>query len=388
MMLPVERRPQGLRDLREALDLEGLYYLATCQRVLTAFFPKPGAIPGGGALRTAMARVCQENPSEAVADPETHRGKAALHHLARVAAAFESFVPGEPQVLGQFKEAYNLCAESGLLTTQLAWILQRVIHAAKRVRTETDFFAGKVSTLPLALDILRLGFDGAGRAAVVGSGKMGTRMAALLSRRFQAFELHVVSRSLERGAEWARECDATGWRLDAFLRDPPALDALILAGEARRPFLTVDVASRFLEASRNGGLTVLDLALPRNCEAEVGNLPGVRLVQMDDLAREAERGRAVRSRARVEAGAVLKEEVEQTFIRARRRERDYRIGRLQAEIVDTGKRRLDALPPALQSLGSDPVFLKWYEQSLKAVAHVSLTRTREVVEEVQRHGDD
>jgi glutamyl-tRNA reductase len=385
--LPVERRSRALAVLREDLGLDGVYYLATCQRVLTAFLKDSRRDLDGEALGAAMARAC--GAEEAVVAPEIHRSDGALRHMARVAASFESFVPGEPQVLGQFKAAYNFCAEARLLSPRLDWVIQRVVHAAKQVRTETNFFSGKVSTLPLALNILREGLDGGGAAAVVGCGRMGAQMVSLLRRKFRDADMHVVSRSARRARDWARECEATPWRLDAFLRDPPALNVLVLAGEAPAPYLTVGVASRLRDAAENCGLTIVDLGLPRNCEPEVGSLPGIRLVQMDDLAREAEKGKAVRSRAEVEARAILDEEVRKILQRARRQGRDRRIGLLRAEIVDAGRRRLSELPPALRStLGSDPAFLKWYEQSLKAVAHVSMKRTRELLEEVEEHGDD
>ncbi len=387
--VPAPRRRQVLGELRDALRLEGLFYLATCQRVLAAFLSDPRGNPDGPSLRAAVADVGLSDSSEAVAAPETHRSDGAFHHLARVACSLESFVPGEPQVLGQFKDAYTFCGESGLLTPQLNWVLQRVLHAAKHVRTRTHLFRGKVSTLPLALEVLRRSLDGRGRIAVVGSGKMGSRMAAALSRKWRPATLHLVSRSPERAKAWAAVASGIPWELDEFLRDPPSVDAIVLAEETERPFLTANIAARLLDGATEGGLTVMDLALPRNCAPEVRSLDGVRLVQMDDLAREAEKGKAVRTKAEKEAETLLRLEVGKLLDRARRQGRDCRIGLLKAEILDAGKARLDALPPGLaREVQSNPAFLKWYEQSLKAVAHVSMKRTREILAEVGAYEDD
>ena len=389
VILPSEGRLDALRVLRDGLDVCGLFYMATCQRVVLAFVSESEAVPSSDDVRGAIARARGPATCGPVADPELYRGEGAVRHLARIASAFESFVPGEPQVLGQFKEAYNSGVESRLLTPELDWILQRIIRAAKRVRAETEFFAGKVSTLPLALAIVETRLNGAGRAAVVGSGKIGSSMASLLSRKFRNAELHVVSRSRERAEAWAQTCDAIPWSLDRFLLEPPNLDVLVLAGGANAPFLTPDVASRFLDGGRGADLVVIDLGLPRNCDPRIGNLTGIRLVQMDDLADAAKRGKAARSTAEAEARAILEEEVHRILNQARESSWGSRIGRLRTELVDEGRRRLKAMPPTLESLiGSDPAFLKWYEQTLKAVAHVSMHRTREIVQEAKRHGDD
>lgn len=389
-----QQKPRLLANLRDELGVKGLYYLSTCQRVMVSFLREGETVEVGTELKTLLEKVLALGGTAPLTPPTVYCGEEALRHISYVATSLDSFVPGEPQVLGQFKDAYNFCIEHSLLDSRTDWVLRQVIRAAKRVRTETEFFRGKVSTIPLTLDALHNAFDGRSNksAAVVGSGRIGTKMADLIATKFPGTQLHMVSRSEERSVEWARKHGGTPWQLDTFLSEPPALDVVLLASDAETPFFDTDAAARFIVKSlKTGrdGLTVIDLGLPRNCNPDVAGVSGCRLVQMQDLAMEAERGKAKRSGAEDEARAILDEELEKIVKSFRLRELDKIVGDLRQDIVDVGKERLSKLPPALEaSLARDPAFMKWYEQSLRAVAHVSITKTRKIVEEVRGNGRD
>ena len=389
-----QMKPWLLASLRVELGVQGLYYLSTCQRVMLSFLREGEPTEAGTEVKGALERVLALGGTAPLPTPTVYVGEEALRHMTYVATSLDSFVPGEPQVLGQFKDAYNFCVEQSLLDSSVDWVLRQVIRAAKRVRRETEFFSGKVSTIPLTLSALHEALDGGpGKsAAVVGSGKIGSKMAGLIATKFPGTNLHLVSRSEGRAVEWARRYRGTPWQLDAFLAEPPALDVVLLASDAEKPFFTVIAAARFLTESGKAGrkrLTVVDLGLPRNCTPDVAGISGCRLVQMQDLALEAERGRAKRSKAEDDARAILEEELEKIARSYRLRDLDRIVGCLKQDIVDAGKERLSKLPPALEaSLASDPAFMKWYEQSLRAVAHVSMTKTRKIVEEVGGYDRD
>ncbi len=387
-----QMRPELLARLKAELRVQGLYYLSTCQRVMLSFLREGEMDEIGTEVKGGLESILAIGGKAPLQAPTVLFGEEALRHISYVATSLDSFVPGEPQVLGQFKDAYNFCVEHSLLDSRTDWVLRQVIKAAKRVRTETEFFKGKVSTIPLTLDALHKALDGgtSRSAAVVGSGRIGSKMAGLIATKFPGTRLHMVSRSAERSVEWARNYGGTPWQLAAFLSRPPALDVVLLASDAETPFFDAASAARFMSESGKIGrdrLTIIDLGLPRNCTADVAGVSGCQLVQMQDLALEAERGKAKRSKAEEDARAIIDEELVKIMKSYRLRDLDRFVGDLRKDIVNVGKERLSKLPPALEaSLASDPAFMKWYEQSLKAVAHVSMTKTRKLVEEVG--GDD
>ena len=381
-------KAETLARLKKELKVGGLFYLATCQRVLVCFLRSEQMRDLGMSVKVAFGKTLGFSEVEAFPGPAIQSGENALRHIARVATSLDSFVLGEPQVLGQFRAAYGFCVEQRLLDPDIDWVLSRVIRAAKRIRTETDLFRGKVSTIPLTLDILHEALDDrpSKSVAVVGSGNMGSKFADLVARKFPGAVLHLVSRSRDRAANWARSCEGVPWSLGAFLKNPPPLDILLFASGATKPFFDADSAARFSAASRENGrtlLTMIDLGLPRNCSPDVAEVDGCRLMQMQDLAMEAERGKTKRSDAEKEARAILDEELNRMLHCSQIQDLERLVGSLRQDIVDAGKERLSQLPPALEpALSSDPAFIKWYEQSLKTVAHVSMMKTRKIVEEV------
>lgn len=373
------------RFLRDRFDIAEVVYLATCQRVLIAYTgPKQGPRPED-VFREAVATL---RPGAPVPESraEGFSGFAAYEHLAEVTASLDSLVIGEAQILGQMKAAYQAAEARGHVGKPLRRTFSLVFKAAKRIRSDTALFRGKVSLVPLTVELLEARFNGIQRPeiAVVGTGTIGRRMLDLL-RDYPQCHVHLVSRSMDRAREAAAPYGATPQELAAIFEKPPRLDVLVLSARAEQPFFTPDVAERFAAASQGDRpLLVIDLALPRNAHEDVRGVQGIALVQLDELANISERNKAEREREVRAARELLREELEALRVTLTERAQKGVLLDLRADMDAAARERLDHARDLLAPLGVDPdspAFQRWYQQAVKHFTHVALTHTRRELKE-------
>lgn len=287
-------------------DLPEVAALSTCNRTeIYAAAPDPAA---------AVARICAALAARAGWESArlrphlySHIGcDDVLRHLGRVACGLESLVLGETQVLGQVREAYLRAAEAGTVGKHLHALFHQALAAGKRVHAETGLAARPVSVGGAAVDFARevLG-ELQGRAAVLlGAGDTAETVARRL-REAGFARIDVVNRGAERAARLAGVVGGTAW-------DPADLegrldeaDVLITSTASPEPLVSRDLVSR--AAARRGGrpLLIVDIAVPRDVEPAVADLPGVRLCNVDDLEGVAAAGRHEREREAAAAAAII-----------------------------------------------------------------------------------
>jgi glutamyl-tRNA reductase len=238
-----------------------------------------------------------------------HRDDAAVRHVFRVAASLDSMVVGEPQILGQVKEAYSAAQSAGALGPALARTLARAFGTAKRVRSETTIATGSVSVASVAVDLATQIFGElrGRRVLVLGAGKMA--LGAARSLVGAGARLAIANRSYERALELAR---ARGG--DAHpLQDLPMLlehvDVLVCSTGASRFVVTHDMVQAAMKARRGRSLFIIDIAVPRNVDPRVNALDNVYLFDVDDLEREVARALSGRGGALDAAEKILEEEL-------------------------------------------------------------------------------
>lgn len=310
---PVEARerlavpPEGLDDaVREVLALEGVreaVVVATCNRVeLYATGEQEEVVAG------ALRRHLQARGGGGVTLYE-HRGEAAVRHAFRVCASLDSLVVGEPQILGQVKEAVAAARAAGALGGGLGRVMARAFQTAKRVRTETGIAAGQVSVASVAVDLARGIFgDLAGRKVmVVGAGKMALGAARTLARA--GASLLVANRSFERAEALAREYGATAHPLTDLGMLLQHVDVAVCSTGANGYLLTRHDVATAMKARRGRGLFLIDIAVPRNVEPAAGDLDSVFLYNVDDLERAVAEGGHGRAVATADAERVIAEEL-------------------------------------------------------------------------------
>ena len=213
------------------------------------------------------------------------QGEDAVRHLFAVASGLDSMVVGEPQILGQVKRAMAEAREAGALGPLLDELLRRAVAVGRRVRRETDLGRGLPSIPKVATGMARLilGDLGGRRMLIVGAGKLGDLTARTL-RRAGATSVAVTNRSPSQAEELAR---AIGGRAEPFEELDRLLteaDIVLTCTASEAPILTREAVERAL-AGRAGGtpLVLLDIAVPRDVAADVREVAGVRLCDLDDL---------------------------------------------------------------------------------------------------------
>lgn len=230
----------------------------------------------------------------------------AVRHAFRVASGLDSMVLGETQILGQLKQAVDRAQTAGTLGTLLSKLFQRTFAVAKEVRTATEIGANTVSMSAAAVSLAERIFPSIAEQSVllIGAGEMielvATHFAARNPRRMM-----VINRTVERAHEL---CDRFGGEAAALTQLPELLhqfDIIVTSTASPLPILGLGLAERALKARRHRPMFMVDLAVPRDIEAEVGDLSDVYLYTVDDLGEVIRAGHDAR-RAKVdEAEAII-----------------------------------------------------------------------------------
>lgn len=371
--LPNADRTPALLRLRDAIGAREMVYIPTCQRVALVLLHAPE----NAAERAAEA---YRELGRQVPTPELHRGRRAFHHLAETAASLDSLVVGEPQILGQVKEAARLSDEAGLSGAGSRHVFNLVLRAAKAVRSDTDLFRGKVSLIPLTEELVEthLASRSSAHVAVLGTGQIGQRMIELAKKYPQA-RLHVVSRTLERAREVAGEHDATPHALADILHAPPTrFDLVACAMNADAPILR---AEHLLRLCAPGAL-LLDLSVPRNIDPDA-RVPEARIVQMDDLSRMSQEAKAARQAEIDHARRILDAQLDQI-------ENAYAERKLAHDLADLSRRFEEVAAERLARARAEGIQLddaearKWFDQTLRALLHEATTTVKKTANQGKR----
>lgn len=236
-------------------------------------------------LTDALARIGASGGAGNLARYLTVRkGSDAVRHLFRVASALDSLVIGEPQILGQVKDAFEAARGAETLGPLLERAMSRALHVAKRVRTETAIGEGQVSISSVAIDLAKQIFGELSDRTVVllGAGEMAEAAAKLLVRA--GARLVVVNRSPERAEALAK---AMGGVTRAWSDLPACLveaDVVVSSTSARGFVVTSAMAKQAIRARRGRSLFFIDIAVPRDIEPSVHDLENVYLYDIDDLS--------------------------------------------------------------------------------------------------------
>lgn len=278
----------------------------------------------------------------------------AIRHLFRVAASLDSMIVGEPQILGQLKQAYAQARESGAIGSLLEPILTRAFTVAKRIRTETEIGQSAVSVSYAAVELAREIFGSLNRKRVliIGAGKMSEAAGRHMLRNGSA-ELYVTNRTRERAEEMAAIFHGVAIPYDSFGARLPEIDIVIASSAAPGYVLTREMVRRALEARRNQPMFLIDIAVPRNVEPDVNKLEHAFLYDMDDLQKLAGRNMQARLGVAQQAEAIVAEEVLRLQARLRAREVAPAIVGLQEQLEAVRREMLERFRPRLGELTAE-----------------------------------
>ena len=236
----------------------------------------------------------------------THDQPEAIRHAFRVASGLDSMVIGEPQILGQLKDAVRIAEESGTLGTQLHKLFQRSFSVAKEVRSTTAIGANIVSMAAAGVHLAERIFESiAGqRILFIGAGEMIELCAAHFCAE-QPRGVTVANRTVERGRALADRFRGTAIRLDDIPEHLAQHDIVVSCTASPLPIIGLGMVERAVKARRHRPIFMIDLAVPRDIEEEVGELDDVFLYTVDDLAQVVESGMESRQAAVVEAEDII-----------------------------------------------------------------------------------
>lgn len=239
---------------------------------------------------------------------------AAARHAFRVASGLDSMVLGEPQILGQMKQAVREADTAGTLGTTLHQMFQRSFAVAKDVRTSTDIGAHSISMAAAAVRLASQLFEDLGQAKVlfVGAGEMIELVATHFAARGPR-GMVVANRTLERGEKLATRLNAEALRLADLPARLSEFDVVISCTASSVPIIGLGAVERALKARKHRPMFMVDLAVPRDIEPEVSRLSDVYLYTVDDLSTLVQSAGEKRQAAVQQAEAIIETGV-QSFV--------------------------------------------------------------------------
>ncbi|EOC1327788.1 glutamyl-tRNA reductase [Cronobacter dublinensis] len=265
-----------------------------------------------------------------------HHDNDAVSHLMRVASGLDSLVLGEPQILGQVKKAFADSGRGHANASELERMFQKSFSVAKRVRTETDIGASAVSVAFAACTLARQIFESLSTVTVmlVGAGET-IELAARHLREHNVQKMIIANRTRERAQRLADEVGAEVIGLgdiDERLKDA---DIIISSTASPLPIIGKGMMERALKARRNQPMLLVDIAVPRDVEPEVGKLANAYLYSVDDLQSIIQHNMAQRKAAAVQAESIVEQEAHEfmAWLRAQSVSETIREYRAQADKV-------------------------------------------------------
>ena len=271
-----------------------------------------------------------------------HDDLKAVAHAFAVASGLDSMVLGEPQILGQLKDAYRAAQEAGTTGPTLNRLFQAAFSVAKRVRTETEIGANAVSVASAAVAMAKTVFASFENrtALMVGAGET----IALAARHLHADGLRrmiVANRSVDRARELAAEFTGFAIGLDDIPTHLREADIVVASTASPNPIITRDMAAQALRARKRRPIFMVDIAVPRDIEPEVAQLEDVYLFTVDDLQSVVNENMESRRQAARQADRLIATEVDRFELQLRTRSAAPTIRRLRDEAERTRRQTLE-----------------------------------------------
>lgn len=339
-----ERATADLQRLVEAASLSEAVLLSTCNRVELVAATREPHRAREAALAYFNERGAPDRLDEAVYE---HRGLDAVRHLFRVAGGLDSMVIGEPQILGQVKHAYQAANQLGTTGTLLGRSFERAFRVAKRVRSETEIAAGNVSVSSIACELAERIFGDLvqRRVLLVGAGKMSEVAARSLATRGAL--VRVVNRDPERARALAEACHGEARPLEALATELADADVVICSTAKPDFVISLDLMLGVNKLRRHRPLFLIDIAVPRDVDPRVNDLPDVFLYDMDDLKRVSHENLRRREQAAQAADVIIEGEVAEHARWSRTLELTPTIVALRARVREVVAREIDKARPKL-----------------------------------------
>jgi glutamyl-tRNA reductase len=312
LAIPESKLPQALQQLMTLPGVNEALILSTCNRVEIVAHTANGSTD----LRHFLKQYFEVDPTPYEPHLYEFRQDDAVRHVFRVASSLDSMVVGEPQILGQVKEAYATARAAGTVQSYLDLLLTRAFAVAKRVRTETAVGSSSVSVASVAVELAGKIFGSleGKHVCIVGAGKMSELAARHLVAQ-GAGPVFVANRTYERACALAERFGGQAIKFDKLYDHCERADVVITSTGAPVTIFKREHGARFLAKRRNRPMFFIDLAVPRDVDPEMSKLDGIFVYDIDDLQEAVSSHVESRKKEAEHAESIIQTEVERFHAR-------------------------------------------------------------------------
>ena len=303
VVFPAERLPEALRALASLPTVQEAAILSTCNRT-ELYCGLEGE--DDSALIGWLCNYHHLRPDDLKPYLYIYPDEAAVRHMFRVAAGLDSMVLGEPQILGQMKTAYQSAIDAGTLNTQLGKLFQHTFTVAKQIRTDTAIGASPVSVAFAAVSLARQIFGDLSKqtALLIGAGET-IELAARHLADHKLGRMIVANRTVERAHTLAAEFNGYAIALSEMPVHLAEADIVISSTASQLPILGKGTVERALKKRKHRPIFMVDIAVPRDIEAEVAQLDDIYLYTVDDLQEVIQENLKSRQEAAMQAEEII-----------------------------------------------------------------------------------
>ena len=308
-----EQMSEALADALASAQIDEIAILSTCNR--TEIFAIAGDEEDGDArLLQWLGHYHQITFDELRECTYVYREQHALQHMMQVASGLDSMILGEPQIFGQMKSAYAVAAHSGSIASELGRIFPQVFSIAKRVRTDTAIGENPVSVAYAAVNLTQHIFSDLSntRALLIGAGETIELVARHLTEKGVS-DIVVANRTLGRARELADQFRAEAVLLADIPEQLAKADIVISSTASQLPILGKGAVEHALKQRKHKPIFMLDLAVPRDIEEQVGELDDIYLYTVDDLKGMVDEGLKNREQEARKADVIIAAGVEEFY---------------------------------------------------------------------------
>lgn len=360
LAFPADYLESSLKTLWNCHKIDGAAILSTCNR--TEFYYQSDE-DNSDTLIEWIADDKKIHPKEFTPYLYNHTDSQSIRHMFRVACGLDSMVLGEPQILGQMKTAYQAAYEAGTLGKHLGKLFHHTFSAAKKVRTDTAIGSSPVSVAFAAVQLAQQIFDSlSGQTALlIGAGETIELTARHLSQN-NIGRIIIANRTYDNAHTLASQFNGFAIELSEIPKHLAEADIVISSTGSQLPILGKGSVESAIKKRKHKPMFMVDLAVPRDIEAEVEQLRDVYLYTVDDLQNTIEQNLDSRRKAAVQAEEIIDTQVEHflSWMRSQGAQTVIKDYRMQAELI-----RNEALAKAMKQLSNG----RPAEDALNLLAH-------------------
>jgi glutamyl-tRNA reductase len=301
---------EGIRQIRALPEIRETIIVSTCNRVEIYLTVKDVA-KAFEAVKDFFVRFFDIRKESLENALYLYDDMQAVRHIFRVSSSLDSMVVGEPQILGQLKDAFEFALERKTTGVLLNRLLKKSISVAKRIRTETKIAENAVSISFAAVELARKIFDDLPEKSfmLLGAGEMA-ELAAKHMMNNGVINIVIANRTYETGCNLAKEFNGRAIKFDEYLDELAHMDILICSTGAQKYVLMKDQMQKVMKERKNRPMFLIDISVPRNIDPAINDLDNVYLYDVDDLKGVVDTNILERQKEAEKAEEIIEEEIE------------------------------------------------------------------------------